>query len=59
MIGSLAMLKEGDLHQYYDANKLLVDCLNSDCYISHLQCEGREIEAATLLLPVTQIKRRG
>ncbi|WP_442948904.1 NACHT C-terminal helical domain 2-containing protein [Nostoc sp.] len=22
------------LKQYYDANKLLVDCLNSDCYVS-------------------------
>ena len=22
------------LQQYYDANKLLVDCLNSDCYVS-------------------------
>jgi predicted NACHT family NTPase len=37
------------LRQYYDANKLLVDCLNSDCYISRSVRE--EIEA-TLLLPI-------
>jgi predicted NACHT family NTPase len=37
------------LKQYYDANKLLVDCLNSDCYVS------REVRAeieASLLLPI-------
>ena len=37
------------LQQYYDANKLLVDCLNSDCYVS------REVRAEieeSLLLPV-------
>ncbi|AFY93613.1 NACHT domain-containing protein [Chamaesiphon minutus] len=37
------------LQQYYDANKLLVDCLNSDCYVS------REVRAeieASLLLPI-------
>ncbi|MGB5963213.1 MAG: NACHT domain-containing NTPase [Coleofasciculaceae cyanobacterium] len=37
------------LEQYYDANQLLVDCLNSDCYISRSVRE--EIEA-TLLLPI-------
>ncbi len=42
------------LHQYYDANKLLVDCLNSDCYISRSVRE--EIEA-TLLLPIAAIKQ--
>ncbi len=41
------------LQQYYDANKLLVDCLNSDCYISRSVRD--EIEA-TLLLPITEIK---
>lgn len=41
------------LKQYYNANKFLVDCLKSDCYISRSVRE--EIEA-TLLLPVTQIK---
>jgi predicted NACHT family NTPase len=37
------------LQEYYDANKLLVDCLNSDCYVS------REVRAeieASLLLPI-------
>ncbi len=36
------------LEQYYAANKLLVDCLNSDCYVTNPVRE--EIEA-TLLLP--------
>lgn len=43
------------LKQYYDANKLLVDCLNSDCYISRSVRE--EIEA-TLLLPIAAINQR-
>jgi predicted NACHT family NTPase len=40
------------LHQYFDANKLLVDCLNSDCYVS------REVRAeieASLLLPIKSL----
>jgi len=37
------------LEQYYDANRLLVDCLNSECYVSRGVRE--EIEG-TLLLPV-------
>jgi predicted NACHT family NTPase len=37
------------LNQYLDANKLLVDCLNSDCYVS--RDVRYEIED-TLLLPV-------
>lgn len=36
------------LRQYYDANKLLVDCLNSDCYVNPKV--RQEIEE-TLLLP--------
>jgi predicted NACHT family NTPase len=36
------------LQQYYNANILLVDCLNSDCYVSR---EVREEIEATLLLP--------
>jgi predicted NACHT family NTPase len=36
------------LQQYYDANKLLVDCLNSDCYVSR---EARQEIEDTLLLP--------
>jgi predicted NACHT family NTPase len=41
--------QEKILQRYYDANKLLVDCLNSDCYVS------REVRAeieASLLLPI-------
>jgi predicted NACHT family NTPase len=37
------------LWQYYHANKLLVDCLNSDCYVSR---EVREKIESTLLLPL-------
>lgn len=36
------------LRQYYDANHLLVKCLNSDCYVSR---EVREEIEDTLLLP--------
>jgi predicted NACHT family NTPase len=36
------------LQQYYDANKLLIDCLNSDCYVSR---EVRQQIEDTLLLP--------
>ncbi len=39
------------LQQYYDANKLLVDCLNSECYVS--RSVRQEIED-TLLLPVNR-----
>ena len=43
------------LKQYYDANKLLVDCLNSDCNVtpavrSHIE--------DTLLLPIAEIQKR-
>jgi predicted NACHT family NTPase len=37
------------LQQYHDANKLLVDCLNSDCYVSRTVREAIE---DTLLLPI-------
>lgn len=40
------------LQQYYTANKLLVDCLNSDCQISD---EVREEIEETLLLPTVHI----
>jgi predicted NACHT family NTPase len=43
------------LQQYYDANKLLVDCLNSDCYVSRKV--RQEIEE-TLLLPIAEIEKR-
>ena len=42
------------LQQYYDANKLLVDCLNSDCYVSR---EVRESIKSTLLLPISSIEK--
>jgi predicted NACHT family NTPase len=42
------------LQQYYDANKLLVDCLNSDCYVSR---EVRESIESTLLLPISSIEK--
>ncbi|MCP2727492.1 NACHT domain-containing protein [Limnofasciculus baicalensis] len=44
------------LRQYYDANKLLVDCLNSDCYVSR---EVRQEIEDTLLLPIAEINNRG
>ncbi|WP_248277527.1 NACHT domain-containing NTPase [Brasilonema sp. UFV-L1] len=43
------------LQQYYDANKLLVDCLNSDCYVSR---EVRQEIEETLLLPMAEIEKR-
>jgi hypothetical protein len=44
------------LNQYYDANRLLVDCLNSDCRVS--QKVRQEIEE-TLLLPLPKLKSGG
>ncbi|WP_242032152.1 NACHT domain-containing protein [Microcoleus sp. FACHB-672] len=41
------------LEQYYEANMLLVDCLNSDCEVS---CEVRQKIEDTLLLPICEIK---
>ena len=41
------------LKQYYDANKLLVDCLNSNCYITR---KVRQAIEETLLLPITELK---
>ena len=43
------------LQQYYDANMLLVDCLNSDCYVSR---EVRQEIEETLLLPIAEIEKR-
>ncbi len=43
------------LKQYYDANKLLVECLNSDCYVSR---EVRQEIEDTLLLPIAEIENR-
>ncbi len=43
------------LKQYRDANKLLVECLNSDCYVSR---EVRYEIEETLLLPIAEIEDR-
>jgi predicted NACHT family NTPase len=43
------------LQQYYDANKLLVDCLNSDCEVT---AEVRQEIEDTLLLPIAEIEKR-
>ena len=43
------------LRQYYDANKLLVDCLNNSCNVTPAVQE--EIED-TLLLPIVEIEKR-
>ncbi|KAM3094162.1 NACHT C-terminal helical domain 2-containing protein [Phormidesmis sp. 146-12] len=43
------------LQQYYDANKLLIDCLNSDCYVSR---DVRQEIEETLLLPISEIEAR-
>ncbi len=43
------------LKQYRDANKLLVECLNSDCYVSR---EVRQEIEDTLLLPIAEIEKR-
>ncbi|MBD1905793.1 NACHT domain-containing NTPase [Funiculus sociatus GB2-A5] len=40
---------------YYDANLLLVECLNSDCYVSR---EVRQEIEDTLLLPIAEIEQR-
>ena len=42
------------LQQYHDVNKLLVDCLNNDCYVSR---EVRESIESTLLLPISSIEK--
>lgn len=42
------------LQKYYDANKLLVDCLNSDCYVTKAT---RQYIEDTLLLPLSEIEK--
>jgi hypothetical protein len=44
------------LRQYYDANKLLVDCLNR---AAHVTPAVREEIEETLLLPIAEIERKG
>jgi CRISPR/Cas system Type II protein with McrA/HNH and RuvC-like nuclease domain len=41
------------LQQYHDAHKFLIECLNSDCYVSR---DVRQYIEDTLLLPITEIK---
>jgi hypothetical protein len=43
------------LQQYYEANKLLVECLNNGCNVS---VEVRQEIEQTLLLPKDEIERR-
>ncbi len=43
------------LRQYCDANRLLIDCLNSDCYVT--QAVRQEIEQ-TLILPMSELKTK-
>ncbi|MEO0376485.1 MAG: NACHT domain-containing NTPase [Cyanobacteria bacterium P01_A01_bin.17] len=43
------------LQQYYDANQLLVDCLNSDCYVTKAT---RQYIEDTLLLPLSEIEKK-
>ncbi len=42
------------LRQYYDANQLLLDCLNSDCYVTRAVREELE---KTLFLPAANIEQ--
>ncbi|MEH2258393.1 NACHT domain-containing protein [Nostoc sp.] len=43
------------LQQYYDANQLLIDCLNSNCEVTDIV--RQEIEAS-LLLPIKELSKR-
>ncbi|MGB3514592.1 MAG: hypothetical protein WBA93_36360 [Microcoleaceae cyanobacterium] len=43
------------LEQYYYGNVLLLNCLNSDCYVSR---EVRQEIQETLLLPIAEIEKR-
>ncbi|MEY3301711.1 MAG: hypothetical protein RLZZ139_83, partial [Cyanobacteriota bacterium] len=47
--------QEQALQHYYDANQLLLDCLNSNCEVTSSIRE--EIEA-TLLLPQQELEKR-
>ncbi len=46
--------QKAKLQEYYDANLLLANCLNSECYVSR---EVREAIEATMLLPVAAIEK--
>jgi predicted NACHT family NTPase len=47
--------QEQVLQRYYDANQLLIDCLNSNCEVT--TATRQEIEA-TLLLPQKELEDR-
>jgi predicted NACHT family NTPase len=51
----LAENQRGKLYQYYEANRLLVDCLNSPSDVSP---EVRSHIEDTLLLPIAEIEKR-
>lgn len=56
-VGYLLDLDEDEkrlLREYYEANLLLVRCLNSDCYVSR---EVRQEIEDTLLLPIAKIEK--
>jgi len=46
--------QQEQLRQYYDTNKLLVDCLNSNCYVTQAV---RDQILETLLLPTVEVKQ--
>jgi len=43
------------MNRYYNANKLLMDCLNSDCYVTR---SVREKIEETLFVPIAEIEKR-
>ena len=43
------------LRQYYDTNEFLLECMDSDCYVSR---EVRQEIEETLLLPIAEIETR-
>ncbi len=51
----LDVVQIGALSEYYESNVLLLQCLNSDCYVSR---EVREEIEETLLLPIAEIEKR-
>ncbi|MBE9210404.1 NACHT domain-containing NTPase [Nostoc sp. LEGE 06077] len=45
--------QKNSIKQYHDANVLLMECLNSNCYVNH---EVRQYIEDTLLLPIAEIQ---
>lgn len=52
---ALTDIQQEKLQKYYNANKLLVDCLNSDCYITKATRQETE---ETLLLPMSELEKQ-